>query len=682
MTRRNLILALAVLCAAWLISFLLPSAPKEAPPLLDPMAPGTVASSEVVLGEPSVSSSAALRLPVAPLVPEVKPAEGPDELEDSGESQAETLDGLVIRIEDATGLPLPGALVTLDWRRGWGEYFSLDGVTDAGGEFQTSMQSAFQVEDLSVRLPEHEGEWTVDSGPSIGDPRNPQLLRFIMPARVQLEVRVRVANGRSAEGAEVKLESIASRPLSPGLNELWSADSAAEGVVDLSGVIRFSLDARAYRIQAADEMKRLRGDLRVGLAGGDPLQAVDLLLEPRPETRSRRTAGSASTLNDSEERPALTGFIVDAMTGAPVPGASLSVVRQLPKNGQGGEPRSDAQGKFTVTGVYRRAGQFLFARERDHAWAAVPIESVIEGQPITLAMEPKQRLEGRAVDADGAPVDGWASLFTPLERVGLAASGAGLDDSRRYLKSGIERIGTGLPGTFHFNGATRDYHRIWFQPEDPSLPPGMTVARGGDMGVVIQIGDLPDGLATVRGILRDSVTGEPAPGLWVNARGDHTARRGRGLSDEKGAYLLAGLEPGEFTLSIEHQNESAGMTPYAYKNRPLTVRAGEQELDFEVAPARTLQLRLFGGTPFGPLRLASVSVLDGDGDLVELQSDAGYQEGEAMSTDWNGRVDLLGVPAEKVELLIWEGEDQEGEPDYRSALDATRPLTDLLTLRF
>ncbi|MFT7078358.1 MAG: hypothetical protein ACJA0P_004385, partial [Planctomycetota bacterium] len=82
---------MAVLCAAWLISFLLPSAPKEAPPLLDPMAPGTVASSEVVLGEPSVSSSAALRLPVAPLVPEVKPAEGPDELEDSGESQAETL---------------------------------------------------------------------------------------------------------------------------------------------------------------------------------------------------------------------------------------------------------------------------------------------------------------------------------------------------------------------------------------------------------------------------------------------------------------------------------------------------------------------------------------------------------------------------------------------------------------
>ncbi len=681
MSRRSPLLILAALVVVSAVFYLLRSRPGSVPPVAQALVPEAKVGEDVQSAELLQPPTGAHRQVTGESSPSAETDAASAEWEE--EPSPETNDGLVIRIEDAKGLPVVGAEVELDWRRGFGEYFTVHRVTNASGEVPSSMKSAFQMEGVTVKLPGRAGEWTDDGRTCLADLRNPHLIRYVLPGRVQLEVHASIEGGGSLEGTFLQYERAFSWPVRPGVNELWSGHPGGGGPLGRSGKVLLDLEARAYRIRAVTKDGRSEADMRVGLAGGEESQKLALVLRPiaaldEPMGPSLRTRAPRV----SEQRTKQTGRVIDAVTGAPIRGASLSVVEHLPKSGQGGEPRSDEQGRFAVTGTFDRETEFLFAREREYAWAALPLNSVPPGQPITITMEPKLRIEGRAVDADGVPVEGWAMLFTPRDRVGLPPSGAGLDDAARYLKSPIERIGTGSAGRFHFNGATGEPHRIWFQPDDPDLPPGVAIARGGDLNVVIEIGDLPDHLTTVRGVVRDAVTGEPAPNLHVRVWGEHTSLGAAGMTNAAGAYVIAGLEPGEFTCSIEHKKEHAGMTPYAFKRRTIQLSTGEQTLDLSATPARTLHLRLLGGSPQGPLPFARVEVLDADGDSVGLQSGAGYLEGPSTSTDWNGRVDLLGVPAEKVELHVWLDGEREGEPDHIQKMDARPPQTELLTLRF
>ena len=75
-------------------------------------------------------------------------------------------------------------------------------------------------------------------------------------------------------------------------------------------------------------------------------------------------------------------------------------------------------------------------------------------------------------------------------------------------------------------------------------------------------------------------------------------------------------------------------------------------------------------------------MLGADGARIYLQDDAGYKDGRLRFTDWNGRVDLFGVPAEEVQLEVWLGTPHTGEPTYLTPLDATQEQTALITLRY
>ena len=185
----------------------------------------------------------------------------------------------------------------------------------------------------------------------------------------------------------------------------------------------------------------------------------------------------------------------------------------------------------------------------------------------------------------------------------------------------------------------------------------------------------------MHGLVVDRITGRGAPGLHVHFRGDHTEMEGSGITDSEGRYVVQGLEPGEFHVRIEHAKESPGLEPYAFEERIVRLAKGDNEVPLGASPARTLQLLLIAGTRALPIRGAQVAAYRPDGALVELQSDAGYSEGDFETTDWNGRVDLMGLPAGEVELRIWEAESPPGAADFRRTIDGSQPMTGIVTLR-
>lgn len=605
-----------------------------------------------------------------------------EETADEAGSIADLPNGVVARVEDARGLPVPDAAVTLYWRRGWGDYVELKGTTDARGEIPTPLRSAFQVERLVALLEGDKAERSTSTNDLFLDLGNPRLMRFRVADRVRLQLQVRILGGGSVAGSEVEISRLSTRSLDAGLNALWSDAPEINGVVGEDGRIEFDLDARAYSISAVDQTGLYEAIHELSLVGGGEVQVAEIVLVKLEKSDPPRGPRPEEESAPRKERATLEGVVVDGATGAPIEGARLSVIKRLPKQGSGGEPRSGAGGSFSFKSTFRRDVDFVFARATGYAWAAVPLRSVPAGQPIRVAMQPAQRIEGYALDEDGAPVKGWARLYTPRERVGLGHLNAGLGDSARYLESAIESVGTGPPGKFHFNGATQAEHKIWFRPSDSTLPPGVAIARGGDMNVVISIGVLPEGLAAATGVVRDSVTGKPVPGIRVEVFGGHSSEGAVGTTDDEGRYVCTGLKPGEFNFDLGHEGEVPGRTPYAFKTRVHRLEPGSQEIDFMLPPARTLQLLLEGGSPSGPLRSARVSVLDADGVAVSLQDDAGYKQGTGETTDWNGRVDLIGVPAGEVLLQVWRSKRGKGAPDFERALDTSQPQTALKTLRF
>ena len=584
----------------------------------------------------------------------------------------------VAHIEDAKGLPVTDAEVSLYWRRARWEYFDFKGKTDSNGDVQTPLRAPFQIEQLSVVQAGTEQPWSTTSNDFVADSSRPRLIRFRLVDEARLRVNVSLDGQPSGEDVEVEITHIPTLPRSMGLNELRSFEGTAMAVTDAAGAVEFAIDAGVYEVEASDASLETSGIVRVAIAGGTASQSVDLALEYAIDGDTPFDPPTASV----KQKDQLTGRVVDAATGAPIPGAKLSITQQLPKQGSGGEPCSDATGRYHITGRFKRDRQFVFARAKGYAWAAVPLNSMPDGAPITLAMEPERRIEGRAVDEEGAPVGGWASLFAPRARVGRATSADGPQDSDHYLPTAIEAIGTGPDGRFRFDGAIQDLHRIFFQPYDPKLPPGMAIARSGETNVVIRLGDLPAGFASVGGVIRDKLTGAPVPNIRVRIYGQHTSLPGLGMTDAEGRYEVAGLEPGPFRLDLEHQKEAPGRVPYAYQSHALDLEPGAQEADFSIAPARVLQLQLLGDSPLGPLRRARVSVLGADGAPIYLQDDAGHKDGRSRFTDWNGRVNLFGVPAEEVQLQVWLDTPHTGEPTYQTNLDATQEQTALITLRY
>ena len=168
---------------------------------------------------------------------------------------------------------------------------------------------------------------------------------------------------------------------------------------------------------------------------------------------------------------------------------------------------------------------------------------------------------------------------------------------------------------------------------------------------------------------------------------------GSGLSDEEGRFSLIGHPTGPLGFWVEPPAETARHHAFLTVP-PEPFSAGEHERDLALHPARTLHLSVVGADG-GPLWGVDINVLDATGVEVDLQDSSGHNDGSSAHSDAIGRVDLRGLPAVKITLLVLRQREDDypfGRPNYRLLkegeeedpivfeIDLTHPVRDLKEL--
>ena len=594
----------------------------------------------------------------------------PDAMELDGSA-----DGLTLQFEDAEGRGIPGATVDVNWRAGFGDTRNEFGVTDARGRLVTNVELVVQLQAVELRR-EGERQALIDRSEGFFvDPAQPGLVRFRTPVIREVLVRVLDAEGHPVPDAVVDFDEEMTLEMETGVHRMGVLRNYDPMPVDSKGEVRASLQETAYEITATSDRQAFRAERVVVLSVLPPGPAqIELVLKPNPPHSApraplRRKAPSAPP-------PEYRVMVVDAYSRSPVERALLSFQKSPPFRSGGSSGKTGPDGVAVVRGLGQR---YLVANARGYGWSATPKKNLQRQELTVLELEPTQSIRGRAVTSDGAPVPGSAYLYAPWERLGvLDAPG---DD--RFCPQAVQTVGTGEPGRFRFSKVTSAEHRIRFVPDDSARAPVSVVARGGDEDAVILVEGLPTDLARVEGVVVDAISGETVEGMKVLfSRSD--SRDGRiALSDSEGRYVIAGLGPGEYVVKLQTPGESKFAGKHAFTSVTTELVAGDNRLNIRVPPARELRLLIRGGTPSGPIARARVYAFDAEGRAIEFQDSRGYSSGPRKTTTWQGRVDLVGLPAQHVELRIWAvGVDKEEPPTFRHEIDLTEPMSGIVELRF
>jgi protocatechuate 3,4-dioxygenase beta subunit len=244
----------------------------------------------------------------------------------------------------------------------------------------------------------------------------------------------------------------------------------------------------------------------------------------------------------------LTGFVIDAATSSPLPGARIrrftdgdpaSTQRYMPDPECVAE--SDSNGRFTMERV-PSGSMYLFA---DGTSLPLAIDGPFEVPPHarsmerTIAVGTGGRLTGRLLDGDGQAL--------PDERVSLYALDLPGDDRRLEATTdanGAYSFHALVPGQYHLSWALihggktvgNDLLRLVEIQQDRTSeydlrPEGRTTLRG----TILFDGELPDDLAVVLRPKQD-------PSVW--------AQNMRAAIVEDREFVATYLEPGEWTVQI------------------------------------------------------------------------------------------------------------------------------------
>lgn len=219
-------------------------------------------------------------------------------------------------------------------------------------------------------------------------------------------------------------------------------------------------------------------------------------------------------------------------------GAPLANVQVTPQDGRydhitSAAVVSDAGGAFAIPllapGTYR-----LGAVDGEHAAAVTPPVSIVDraAGPITIAMAAGGVITGRVVDRAGVPVAAARVIVVGRDEDPL----------------GHRQVMAGADGRFEVRGLART---AWMVRADAAGQNGAQVAvdltahAAGEVEVVL------DATATIAGVVVDD-RGAPAPEVQVLAwRGRIPDRQIAALTDGDGAFVVRGLEDGDYRLDAD-----------------------------------------------------------------------------------------------------------------------------------
>ncbi len=278
----------------------------------------------------------------------------------------------------------------------------------------------------------------------------------------------------------------------------------------------------------------------------------DLPRLPRPSTKADRSA--------SETELFVSGLVVEKADGAPVQGASLTVVTNDPVWNIKEYTRLDGRFRIRVADengpvvLNVKADGFvgrLFYAERGH-------------EDLRIELTRLAKIRGEVLDAVGDPV---VAAFVSATRAGEgeAPSRAGaMSATEAPVGSGAVggMVRTGVDGTFELGVSAGEYRVTAVDgARAPAVSDVVRVEEGGEAYVTITFGEGTTVFGTVF-----QEPGVPLPNAGLRGIDFEGMRELDAKADENGNYEIPGLAPGRYMLIAGSPDEiRSGLVPISHK---------------------------------------------------------------------------------------------------------------------
>jgi len=419
----------------------------------------------------------------------------------------------------------------------------------------------------------------------------------------------------------------------------------------------------ADRVGPSEYLVRISrdGDWRILVTPGDGLENASVPVGPQDE---RIVVALRSRQPDPHLLVVRGTITTDG--GAPL-SANIAVLRG-PDFEWGSTGRSNDSGRFEIEIDPASAEDlFLLAGEPGYGMTGVgPFGTARLEAPFDLVLRPEKSISGTIVGPDGAALAARVSIH-PSKEIFAPVSSPGADASKGFYDTTFDPFGfeIGEPqgaeeGAFSFRGLSDGRYEIWATAKDPALrlPPGCAVAEAGAQDVRIVLGSGLERFASIEGVVREAGSGRPIAGarLAAGLARSEGWRSADVRTGADGSYSIPGCPIAALTLYVD----ASGYAIFRSETRPAA--AGIHALDIELLPARTLRVLVVDPTGV-PLHGRFISAADAGGKTIVLRDALGNGGDDGMVTDLRGRVDLHGLPAAELSVIVGKREDDGPQPD-------------------
>ena len=294
------------------------------------------------------------------------------------------------------------------------------------------------------------------------------------------------------------------------------------------------------------------------------------------------------------------GRVVDAQ-GQPIDNASVSS-RAVNSGDEGEQTNTKEDGTFVHRGY--SPNQKILITAQKAGFSAAPVGPLDLGatdlEGVEIIMGSGGSIAGVVVDKTGGPMKEATVIATPVGNPNAQPSGAGTDSEGRFKIQGL------MPGEYSL--AVRpmrsysDFNKASTQ---------VKVAEGQDVTGVQLVYEGAGGL-TISGYVTDAA-GKPVKNASINARtGTGRGGFGNAMSRDDGAYEIAGLQEGTYTVFAHHQD---------YSRKELEAEAGSANINFVLQGRGTVEGRVIDNQTGQPVANFQLGALPGH---VDLQQPFGY----------------------------------------------------------